>query len=68
MSKKNNQEALYNKAIEIIGAAADLPVVRVDRETFLRKEFGNSSYLDQIIEHGPQYVYKTESLEKKQKK
>jgi len=58
------QDDLYDKTIQTVGAVAKLPVVRVDREAFLRKEFADSPHLDVILEKGPQAVYTVEALEK----
>ena len=52
MAKKTDEE-LYDVAINMIGSVAKLPVIRVDREAFLRQQFVNSEYLDEILEHGP---------------
>jgi hypothetical protein len=62
-----SQEDLYDKTIQTIGVVAKLPVVRVDRESFLRKEFAGSPHLDAIIERGPHAVFTVEFLEKKAK-
>lgn len=59
------QDKLYATTLQTIGAVAKLPVVRVDREAFLRKHFAKSPYLDVILESGPQAVYSTESLRTK---
>lgn len=64
MAKKTDEE-LYDVAINMIGSVAKLPVIRVDREAFLRQQFVNSEYLDEILEHGPQHVYTAESLRRK---
>jgi hypothetical protein len=60
-----SQEKLYAKTLQTVGAAAKLPVVRVDREAFLRGHFGSSPHLDVILERGPQAVYSVESLRRK---
>lgn len=60
-----SQDKLYASALQTIGAVASLPVVRVDREAFLRKHFGDSPHLDVILERGPQAVYSLPSLRKK---
>ena len=60
-----SQDKLYATTLQTIGAVSKLPVVRVDRETFLRKQFGDSPHLDVILERGPQTVYSVESLRKK---
>ena len=64
MAKKTDEE-LYDVAINMIGSVAKLPVIRVDREAFLRQQFADSKYLDEILKHGPQHVYTAESLRKK---
>lgn len=62
---EQNQDKLYATTMQTIGAVAKLPVVRVDREDFLRKHFGDSPHIATILELGPQAVYSTESLRKK---
>lgn len=64
---KPSQDDLFEKAIQTIGVIAKLPIVRVDREEFLRREFADSPNLDEIIANGPQSVYPVEALEKKAK-
>ena len=64
MAKKTDEE-LYDVAINMIGIVAKLPVIRVDKEAFLRQQFAGSEYLDEILEHGPQHVYTVESLRRK---
>ncbi|XOQ38069.1 MAG: ABC transporter ATPase [Lactococcus sp.] len=64
-SEKSSQEKLYSTTLQLIGTVSKLPIVRVDRETFLRKQFSNSEFLDKIIQDGPQSVYTVESLRKK---
>lgn len=64
MAKKTDEE-LYDVAINMIGSVAKLPIIRVDRETFLRQQFADSEYLDDILKYGPQHVYTAESLRKK---
>lgn len=59
---EKSQEKLYATTLQTIGAVAKLPVVRVDREEFLRKHFADSPHLDVILERGPQSVYTTASL------
>lgn len=56
MAKKTDEE-LYDVAINMIGSVAKLPIIRVDRETFLRQQFADSEYLDDILKYGPQHVY-----------
>lgn len=60
-----SQDKLYTTTLQTIGAVSKLPVVRVDREAFLRKQFAGSPYLDVILESGPQAVFTTESLRRK---
>lgn len=62
---KNQQDQMYDTAIQLIGEAVKLPLVRVNREEFLRKQFAKSEYLEQIMANGPQSVYSVESLRKK---
>lgn len=62
---KVDSDAMAQKTLETIAVLAKLPVVRVDREEFLRKQFKDSEYLDEILENGPQSVYTPESLRKK---
>ncbi len=49
MAKKTDEE-FYDVAINMIGSVAKLPVSRVDREEFLRQQFADSEYLDEILE------------------
>ncbi|WP_240539197.1 hypothetical protein [Bifidobacterium sp. SO1] len=58
-------DELAKKTMETITVLAKLPVVRVDRDAFLRKQFAKSPYLDQILENGPQSVYTPDSLRRK---
>ena len=57
------------KAIEttktLIIKLADIPVVRVNRDDFLKQLFGNSPYIDDIIKYGPQRVFTVDSLREK---
>src|SRR5262245_4812443 len=59
------QDKFYATTLQTIGAVAKLPVVRVDREAFLRKHFAASPHLNVILESGPQAVYSAESLQRK---
>lgn len=63
--EKLSQDQLYDKTLQMIGAVSKLPIIKVDREEFLQKEFENSPYLDQILEKGPQHVYTLDTLKKK---
>lgn len=60
-----SEDKLYAKALQTVGAVAKLPVVRVDREAFLRQHFGSSPHLDVVLERGPQVVYSVGSLRQK---
>lgn len=60
-----SQDKLYSTTLQTIGAVSKLPVVRVDREAFLRKHFAGSPHLDVILRSGPQAVYAAESLRHK---
>lgn len=50
---------------EMITKLSNIPVVRVDRDEFLKKTFGDSPHIDDILKYGPQYVYSTDSLRAK---
>lgn len=50
------------KVLDLITNVTKLPVVRVDRETFLRKHFTTSPYIEEIIKEGPQAVFTIEQL------
>lgn len=62
------QNDAYSVVIQTINAASQLPVVKVDREEFLRNQFKDSRYLDSILEHGPQIVFTPEALRKRAEK
>jgi hypothetical protein len=62
---EQTQDKLYSATLQTIGAVSKLPVVRVDREAFLRKHFAGSAHLAAIVEYGPQAVYTPESLRQK---
>jgi len=59
-----SQDKLYSTTLQTIGAVSKLPIIRVDRESFLRKHFASSPHLDVILERGPQAVYTAESVRK----
>lgn len=68
--KAEIEETGYSeKAFDIlqktINAVASAPLVHVDREEFLRKQFGSSPYIDKILEDGPQSVYTLDSIQRK---
>lgn len=60
-----SQDKLYATTLQTIGAVAKLPIVRVDREDFLRKQFAGDQHLDVILRDGPTTVYTAESLRRK---
>lgn len=64
-NKKIDKEKVSQKTTELIAKASELPLVKVNREEFLRKTFKNDPHIDIIIEKGPQAVYTVESLHKK---
>ena len=59
------EQKMYNVTMNLIGTLAKTPLVKVDREQFLRQQFANSPYLEEILLQGPQSVYKPKVLEKK---
>ncbi|WP_114202006.1 hypothetical protein [Janibacter anophelis] len=61
---EQSEDKLYATTLRTIGAVAKLPIVRVDREAFLRKQFRGSPHLEVILAQGPQAVYSAESLRK----
>lgn len=61
----DSQDKLYATTLQTIGAVSKLPIVRVEREAFLRKQFASSPHLAVILESGPQAVYTVESLRQK---
>lgn len=63
--EKTEQDKLYDTTLQMIGTVSKLPIIRVNREEFLRKQFANSPYIDQIVQNGPQSVFTPESLRKK---
>jgi hypothetical protein len=58
----DSQDKLYATTLQTIGAVSKLPIVRVEREAFLRKQFASSPHLAAVLESGPQAVYTVESL------
>ena len=59
------EQKMYDTALNLIGVIAKVPLVKVDREQFLRQQFANSPYLEEILLLGPQSVYTPKALEKK---
>lgn len=64
----SGEDEKFDTVWGLIRIAPTLPLVRVDREDFLRHQFKGSPYLEQIIELGPQSVYSVDSLAKKARK
>ena len=62
---EKSQDKLYSTALQTIGAVSKLPIVRVDRDAFLHKHFGDSPHLDHVLQNGPQSVYTVKSLRQK---
>lgn len=66
MKKDIDEKGYSDKAAQVtrqlIVKLSSVPVVRVDRDDFLRKTFGASPYIDEILAHGPQYVYSADAL------
>lgn len=58
-------EKAFDVLQKTINAVASAPLVHVDREEFLRKQFGSSPYIEKIIEDGPQSVYTLDSIQRK---
>lgn len=63
--KQSSQNDLYAKTIQTVGSLAKMPIVRVDREDFLRREFADSPHIEEIVRHGPPSVFTVEALEQK---
>lgn len=59
------EQKLYDTALSTISAVTKLPLVKVNREKFLSRQFANSPHLEHILAHGPQSVYTAEALQKK---
>lgn len=63
-----NQEQLYGVVIQTMTAASQLPMVKVNREEFLKTRFKDSPYLDKIIAVGQTAVFTTKALRKEAEK
>lgn len=59
---KRNDDQFYEVMLQTITAASQMPIVKVNREEFLRSTFKNDKYIDDILKNGPQTVYEPESL------
>ncbi|MCT3054837.1 hypothetical protein EFN57_05720 [Leuconostoc citreum] len=62
---ETNPDRFYNLTLHTIGLIAKLPVIRVNRKAFLKKQFSDSPDLNIILKHGPQAVYPVSVLEEK---
>ncbi|MEB7388542.1 hypothetical protein NGC53_01740 [Aerococcus viridans] len=63
-----NENKMYNYTLDTLNTVAKLPIVRVNREEFLKNQFSSSPYIEQIIQNGPQSVFTVETLRNKAKK
>ena len=55
MSEQANKG--YNTTMNLITTLSQLPLVRVNREEFLKNTFKKSEHLDRILAEGPQAVF-----------
>lgn len=62
LEETTNPEKAAAVTQDLIAKLAGLPIVRVNREDFLRSAFGSSPYIDEIIAHGPPAVFTVDSL------
>lgn len=67
--KQIQEEGFSTVAMEttknVVVKACNMPIVYVDREEFLRKTFGKSEYIEQIIQYGPQKVFTVDAIRQK---
>lgn len=63
-ASESSDEGLYSVALNMVSTVSQLPVIRVDRDEFLAKQFASSPHLEQIVSLGPQTVFTPESLRK----
>lgn len=63
-----NENKMFNYTLDTLNTVAKLPIIRVNREEFLRKQFSSSPYIEQIIQNGPQSVFTVDSIRKKASK
>ena len=59
-----NQEQLYEVVLQTMTAASQLPMVKINREEFLKTRFKDSPYLDTILAEGPTAVFSLDALRK----
>jgi len=64
METASNQDKFFDTTMQLVGTLAKLPVVRVDRNTFLSNKFSKSPHLSQIISEGPLSVYTANEIQK----
>lgn len=55
----------YNTTMNLITTLSQLPLVRVNRDEFLKNTFKKSEHIDRILVEGPQAVFTSDSLRKK---
>lgn len=60
----SSQDKLVDTALSTISAVSQLPVVRVDRERFLRETFKDSPHIEVIVKEGPPAVFTAGELRK----
>lgn len=63
--KKDTQDKFFQKTLDMIILAVKMPIIKVDREEFLREQFKESKEIEKILEFGPQSVYSTDVLKQK---
>lgn len=61
---EQNQEQLYAVVLQTLTAASQLPMVKVNREEFLKTRFKDSPHLDKILADGPTAVFSLKALRK----
>lgn len=61
---EQNQDQLYAVVLQTLTAASQLPMVKVNREEFLKTRFKDSPYLDKILADGPTAVFGLKTLRK----
>ncbi|MDI9520509.1 MAG: hypothetical protein QM308_05045 [Bacillota bacterium] len=59
-----NQDNFYDTTMQLIGNLAKIPIVRVNRSTFLSNKFSKSPHLAQILEEGPLSVHTADEIKK----
>lgn len=59
------QDDQFQFVMQMIGKSAQLPGVKVNRETFLKEQFPDSPYIDSVLQHGPPHVYAMDTIRRK---